>query len=64
MELGITPLIFVRPNPEDEFGETAPYMFLGPADCEAFEGERPINVTWRLRIPMPAGLFERTRVVA
>jgi hypothetical protein len=64
VELGITPLLFVRTDRLDHVGETAPYLFLGPVDCVSFEGERPISITWRLRTPMPAGFFERARVVA
>lgn len=61
---GITPLLFVRTDKHDDNGDAAPYLFLGPLQCESFEGERPINITWRLRTPMPAGFFERARVVA
>jgi len=63
-ELGITPLLFVRTDKHDENGDAAPYLFLGPLELESFEGERPISITWRLKTPMPAGFFERARIVA
>ncbi len=61
-ELGVTPLLFVRSDAEDDLGATAPYLFLGPVTCEAAEGEKPINITWRLRHTMPAEAFEALRV--
>lgn len=63
-QLGITPLLFVRTNKHDDNGDTAPYLFLGPLKIVSYEGERPINITWRLSSPMPAGFFELAKVVA
>jgi len=63
-ELGVTPLLFVRADADDEYGDTAPYCFLGPVELESFQGERPISVVWKLETPMPASLFEQSRVVA
>ena len=62
--LGITPLLFVRHDGLDEYGETAPYCFLGPLEFQSADGERPISIVWRLVVPMPAALYEQTRVVA
>ncbi len=59
--LGVTPLLFVRSDRENEVG-TAPYLFLGPASCFEHHGERPINITWKLEYPMPAEAFEKFRV--
>jgi len=42
----------------------APYTFLGPATYVTHQGERPISITWRLRHPMPAELFEEMKVAA
>jgi hypothetical protein len=41
-----------------------PYMFLGPADYLSHKGERPISFVWRLRRPMPAGMFREAKVAA
>jgi hypothetical protein len=40
---------------------TVPFTYLGPADLEQHESERPIKVVWRLRHPMPAEMFEMNR---
>jgi hypothetical protein len=45
--------LFVRETIDDAF------VFLGPVRYEGHAGSRPMNVTWRLEVPMPAGLFER-----
>ncbi len=45
--------LFVRATIEDA------YVFLGPAQYEGHTGNRPMSITWRLDVPMPARLFER-----
>jgi len=45
------------------FGTGAPYLFLGEADYVEHRGERPIAITWRLRVPMPAADFATASVV-
>ena len=40
---------------------TVPFTYLGPADVERYESERPIKVVYRLRHPMPAEMFETSR---
>ena len=64
VQLGVTPLLFVRAEPEDSLGETTPFLFLGTLEYMSSEGERPISIMWRLLSPMPAAFFEHTRVVA
>jgi hypothetical protein len=54
-------LLFVRQAKVDA-GKTQPYVFIGPADYESPSGDRPIAITWRLRLPMPAELFQQARV--
>jgi superfamily II DNA or RNA helicase/HKD family nuclease len=49
---GMTFQLFVRSTPDDAFA------FLGPVNYESHSGDRPIAITWRLKQPMPAGLFE------
>ena len=56
-------LLFVRQSRKDS-GHTQPYVFLGPADYEAHSGERPIAITWRLRVPMPPELLQRAKVAS
>ena len=45
--------LFVRPDPEQAFA------FLGPVRYETHAGDRPIAITWRLLMPMPAALFDQ-----
>jgi hypothetical protein len=60
-ERGTHVLLFVRQAKRDA-GKTQPYVFLGPADYVSHAGERPIAITWRLRLPIPAELFQQARV--
>lgn len=50
--------LFVRTDPE------AAYAFLGPVEYLSHSGDRPIAITWRLRYPMPAALFEQYATLA
>lgn len=60
---GTNVMLFVREAKADG-NRTQPYVFIGPADYESHTGDRPIAITWRLRIPMPAALFGQSRVAA
>jgi hypothetical protein len=45
-------------------GETAPFVFLGPASAlQSCESERPLKMVWELAYPMPAAMFEEARTV-
>ncbi|WP_163559354.1 DUF3427 domain-containing protein, partial [Halomonas sp. NO4] len=60
-ERGYTILFFARLTKRIE-GETAPFIFLGPAKAlKSYQGDRPIAMTWELKYPMPAELFEEAR---
>lgn len=60
-ERGYTVLFFARLDKKID-GETAPFVFLGPAnDLISFEGDRPIKMVWELETPMPADLYEEAR---
>ena len=54
-------LLFVRESPRLPDGRTATFLFLGPVEYVRHQNERPIQVTWRLRIPMPAEFFEAAK---
>lgn len=58
-----TILLFVRPHKSDDLG-TASYLFLGPAKYVEHSGDRPIAITWRLAVPMPADFFTGATVIA
>jgi superfamily II DNA or RNA helicase/HKD family nuclease len=61
---GVRVLLAVRDTRQDAWGATKPYVLLGPADYVSHEGERPIALTWRLRTPIPAEVFEQFKVAA
>lgn len=60
-EKGYEVFLFVRLN-RDNGPLTAPFQFLGRAERNSFEGERPIAMVWDLEYPMPAELLEAKRV--
>jgi hypothetical protein len=39
------------------------YRAVGPIHYERDEGDRPMSITWRLQIPLPAGMFKRYSVL-
>ncbi len=57
-------LLFVRSTRSTGWGGAAPYQCLGPATYVAHEGERPMEITWRLRHRMPVDTFRAASVVA
>lgn len=60
-EHGYTILFFARVEKRIS-GETSPYVFLGPAsDLISYEGDRPIQMVWKLEHSMPAEIFEAAR---
>ncbi|MCA1791776.1 MAG: DUF3427 domain-containing protein [Thioalkalivibrio sp.] len=61
---GVRILLAVRASKQDSWGATRSYVLLGPADYVRHEGERPIALTWRLRNPIPADLYEEFKVAA
>lgn len=62
-QMGVTPLLFVRPTRKDDRGETQAYTLLGPLTLERWNGERPMNIEWHLQVPMPAELLRQAKVV-
>jgi len=39
------------------------YRACGPVTLESTEGERPMNIVWRLQVPLPARLFREFSVL-
>lgn len=62
--LGITPLLFIRESKKDERNATRPYIFLGGVSYVNHEGERPMNVTWRLQTPIPSDYLRLARIAS
>jgi superfamily II DNA or RNA helicase/HKD family nuclease len=60
-ERGYTILVFAR-DQKKRNGITLPFTYAGPVDLVNYESERPIEVVWRLRHPMPVEMFEDNRL--
>lgn len=58
-ENGSKVLLFVREYKKDILG-TAPFTFLGTANYVEHEGERPMNIIWKLDKPIPARFLKKT----
>lgn len=57
-ERGYTILFFARVERQIN-GETAPFVYLGPAKALlSAEGDRPIRTVWELEYPIPAAMLE------
>lgn len=52
-------ILFVREY-KQENGVTSPYYYLGEATYIKHEGNRPMNITWKLDEPMPAFLVKKS----
>ena len=61
-EIGTNVLLAVRNSPKDDV-TTAPFMLLGNADYVSHSGERPIQIRWELRRPMPADVLAQASVL-
>jgi hypothetical protein len=61
---GTNVLMFVREHPTLQNGAGAPFTCLGPATVVEAQGDRPMQITWELRYPMPESLLEVARLVA
>ena len=57
-------MIFVRENKKDQYGNVAPYTFLGLADYVEHKGSKPMDVIWKLRTPIPAKYLKQTNQLA
>jgi superfamily II DNA or RNA helicase len=64
LERSSTVLLFVRETQQQPNGVAEPYWFLGPASLESANGERPMQLVWRLERAMPAELFQKATLAA
>lgn len=46
-------LLFIRDRKSDRFG-AQPFVFLGPVTYVSHTGSKPMNITWRMKHPIPA----------
>ena len=56
--------LFVRRTRTVRPEVTAPYTFVGPSKYLRHEGGRPMAIEWELERPMPAWLFQETKLAA
>ncbi len=57
-------ILFVREQGKDENGRTMGFVNFGPVDFVKYEGSQPMNITWKLKHPMPAYLWHETAKLA
>lgn len=57
-------ILFVREQAKDEYGKTMGFVNFGPVDFVKYEGSQPMNITWKLKHPMPAYLWHETAKLA
>ena len=53
-------MLFVRENKSIN-SLSQPYHFLGPVEYVSHEGEKPINIVWRMKYSIPAYLLRETK---
>lgn len=49
--------LFIRERNKDEFGNTMGFVFAGEADLVQHHGAKPMNIVWKLRVPLPPFLY-------
>ena len=60
-QMGTRVLLFVREFKKDRIsGGAEAYTFLGTANYVKHEGEKPMNITWKLDAPIPAKYIKKT----
>lgn len=57
-------LLFAREQNKDEYGFNMTYTNLGEADFVKSSGEKPMNVEWRLKEPIPSYLLKESLKLA
>jgi len=57
-------MLFVRELENRPNGAGAPFTCLGPVDYVRHQGGRPMQITWRLRYPLPEEILETSRLVS
>jgi len=57
-------ILFVREQAKDENGRTMGFVNFGPIDFVKYKGSQPMNITWKLKHPMPAYLWNETAKLA
>ena len=63
-EMGKRILLFVREQNLDEYGFNMTYTNLGEAEFVRSSGEKPMNIEWRLKAPIPSYLLKESQKLA
>lgn len=63
-ELGKQMLLFVREQSSDELGRAMGFINIGPVILESHSGSQPMNITWRLKEPLPPYLWNSAAKLA
>ncbi len=63
-ELGSSVHLFVRETRRTALDVASPYLYAGQAHYQSHQGERPIEIMWRLERALPADVFHSARAVA
>ncbi len=63
-ERGKKIILFVREQTSDEFGRAMGFINLGSVNLESSSGSQPMNITWRLKQPIPPYLWNEAAKLA
>ncbi len=50
-------LLFIREKTKDEHGNTMGYVFVGEGNLQEYYGAKPMNIKWKLSVPLPHYLW-------
>ncbi len=50
-------LLFIREKAKDEHGNTMGYVFVGEGNLQEYYGAKPMNIKWKLSVPLPHYLW-------
>ena len=57
-------VLFVRERKEDEFGRTMGFVNFGEVEYISHTGSQPMNITWKLKEPMPHFMWQQAAKLA
>ncbi|MCF2949432.1 DUF3427 domain-containing protein [Paraglaciecola aquimarina] len=57
-------ILFVREKSKDEYGKTMGFVNFGPVEFVKYDGSQPMNITWKLKHPMPSYMWHDTAKLA
>lgn len=64
LSIGKRIFLFVREQMKDEFGRTLGYVNYGEVEFVSSTGSQPMNITWKLRTPMPHFMWQQAAKLA